>query len=406
MNKETNKFSLRTEPKSSIQINKPLMLVLLSILMFVFIWAIINAFSPKAPRIESKATTKAKLQPIVSDVVQKLPKSYSDTQNIAKYLRSKSTMPDAFKQQLLNMQNQQELLRQKIAELTQQHSAYQSRQQMRTLQAKTSSLFFPGAAPRLTRLALRPSSSKPTKTTAQQPGTTAKQSSYMQQNMQQEKQQFLIPSKNKEDIYNKHPLMHPISPYEVQAGTLISAELITAINTTLPGNVVAQVRQNIYDSITGKFLLIPKGSKLIGEYHSMVSYGQERVLIAFTRVIRPDGSSFNIDKYPGADLWGQAGMKGLVNNHWGRILGAATLSTLLSVGTGIASDRFQRYSNDFPTSGQRAMMGAASSISTTGQQLTSRAMNIQPTLIIPTGYEFNIIVKKDLLLEPYAPQNR
>jgi type IV secretion system protein VirB10 len=420
--RKPQEFAIKTKPKSMVRINRILTLSIAITIIVLFIWIIIATLHSPAPKSKTETLNDnikqtAENAGVNNSILKQLPKNYADTNTIKKYMPAtpietqNAAIPTEVKQELISLKNQQALLQQQLNNLVQinerQKQARQEENSRRILQAQASNLFFSNVAP-------------PPATPIDQKGKSdndkemqsalnqqdsmllSKQDAYNQQNMQLQKLAFLQPSKKDEDIYNKHPTLKPISPYELQAGTLIPAELITAINTTLPGSVVAQVRTNVFDTVSGKYLLIPQGSKLIGAYQSMVSYGQERVLIAFTRIIRPDGSSMQLDKYSGADIYGQSGMKGHVDNHWGRVLGAATLSTLLSVGAGVAADRnYYRKDIYYPSSGQNALLGAASSVSQTGQQLTDRAMNIQPTLTIPPGYEFNIIVRKDVVMEPF-----
>jgi len=418
--KQEENFALKVKPKSSVRINRGLVLSLVVVIIFAFIWFVLISFkSPvlnKAKKSTDDLTGQNNIEttavnPESNNLLKQLPDNYADKDTIKKYLpndASKTNIPAGVQQELVDLKNHQEFLQQRIAELLQNHiKTRQSLSDQRSKQAKSSSLFFaggnpPAAPPIDQKIKLQQAkASSGNNRKSRMFGAQGKSDAYNQQNMQLQKLSFLQSSAKDEDVYDKHPLLKPVSPYEVQAGTIISAELITAINTTLPGSVIAQVRQNVFDTVNGKFLLIPQGSKLIGEYQSMVSYGQERVLIAFTRIIRPDGSSIQLDKYIGTDLFGQSGMLGNVNNHWCRVLGAATLSTLLSVGAGAAADHSYNRNTYYPSAGQGALLGAAASVSQTGQQITNRAMNIQPMLTIPIGYEFNIIVKKDMIMEPY-----
>ena len=233
------------------------------------------------------------------------------------------------------------------------------------------------------------------------PEKIGKESNFESQNMQSQKINFLQEENTSDGVYNTHGLIKPASKYEVQAGTIIPAVVITAINTSLPGVVIAQVTQNVYDTVTGKYLLIPKGSKVIGKYDSRIAYGQTRILIAFNRIIMPNGNSIQLNNFNGSDLAGTAGFNGNVNNHWMRVLGSATISTLLSVGTGIASNSYYNNNNYYPSPMQNALSAAGGSMASTGQQLAGKAMNIQPTITVPAGFEFNVIVNKDMVLEPY-----
>lgn len=415
--KESEKpFTIRVKPQGIIRINRGLVFALIIIGILISGWIIFTVF--QIPTVKAKksannlimqgSNTKdaITINHDANNVLKQLPKNYADVDAVKKYLTSpssKNVIPSEVEQELSDLKHHQTFLQQRIADLLQHHTQQQrSVNTQRTKQAKSSGLFFAGVTPpQKPRITESQKNKQQPQVITPKSSECDKQSDYNQQNMQSQKLAFLQSSSKDEDVYDKHPLLKPISPYEVQAGTLIPAELITAINTTLPGSVIAQIRQNIFDTVSGGFLLIPKGSKLIGEYQSLVSYGQERVLIAFTRIIRPDGSSIQLDKYGGADVSGQSGMKGDVDSHWFRVLGAATLSTLLSVGAGVAADNSYNNSMYYRGARQNALLGASSSVAQTGQQLTQQAMNVQPTLTIPIGYEFNVIVKKDMIMEPY-----
>jgi type IV secretion system protein VirB10 len=191
----------------------------------------------------------------------------------------------------------------------------------------------------------------------------------------------------------------PASPYIVQAGTVIPGALITGIRSDLPGQITAQVTENVFDSPTGRLLLVPQGARLIGVYDSQVAFGQSRVLLVWTRLIMPNGRSIVLERQPGADAAGYAGLEDEVDNHWGELLKAAALSTLLAVGTelGAGSDT---NSNDSAII-QALRHGARDSLNQTGQQVVRRSLNIQPTLTIRPGFPVRVIVNRDLVLEPY-----
>ncbi|SDN38460.1 TrbI/VirB10 family protein [Afipia sp. GAS231] len=189
----------------------------------------------------------------------------------------------------------------------------------------------------------------------------------------------------------------PASPYIVQAGTVIPGALITGIRSDLPGQITAQVTGNVFDTPTGRLLLIPQGARLIGVYDSQVAFGQSRVLLVWTRLIMPNGRSIVLERQPGADAAAYAGLEDEVDNHWGELLKAAALSTLLAVGTGAGSDT---NSNDSAII-QALRHGAGDSLNQTGQQVVRRSLNIQPTLTIRPGFSMRVIVNHDLVLEPY-----
>ena len=188
----------------------------------------------------------------------------------------------------------------------------------------------------------------------------------------------------------------PASPNVLQAGAVISAALITGIRSDLPGQITAQVTENIYDSPTGKILLIPQGTRVIGQYDNGVGFGQKRILLVWNRLIFPNGRSIVLERQPGADAEGYAGLQDGVHYHWGELFKAAALSTLLSVGAQAGSS-----GNDSDIL-QALRQGASQSISQTGQQVVSRQLNIAPTLTIRPGFPVRVLVTHDLVLDPYG----
>ncbi|VFU10142.1 TrbI/VirB10 family protein [Methylocella tundrae] len=214
------------------------------------------------------------------------------------------------------------------------------------------------------------------------------------QNMQDRKSVFLNAATDKRTV-SPDRLQAKASPYVVQAGTVIPAALITGIRSDLPGQITAQVTEAVYDSPTGRFLLIPQGAKLIGQYDSSVAFGQSRLLLVWNRLIMPDGTSIVLERQPGADTGGYAGLEDEVDNHWGMLFKAAVLSTLLSVGAEAGTSQNE---NNLV---QAIRSGASNSISQTGQQIVQRQLNIQPTLTIRPGFPVRVIVTRDLVLAPY-----
>lgn len=187
----------------------------------------------------------------------------------------------------------------------------------------------------------------------------------------------------------------PASPYILQAGSVIPAALITGIRSDLPGQITAQVTQHVYDSPTGALLLIPQGSRLIGEYDAGVTFGQRRVLLVWNRLILPNGRSIVLERQPGADSSGYAGVEDGVDYHWWDLMKAAGLSTLLAVGAELAAsdeDRLIAAIRD----------GAQDTINQAGQQIVQRQLQVEPTLTIRPGFPVRVIVARDLVLEPYG----
>jgi len=188
-------------------------------------------------------------------------------------------------------------------------------------------------------------------------------------------------------------LAPPVSPNVVQAGTIIPAALITGISSDLPGQITAQVTANVYDSPTGRILLIPQGARLIGEYDSEVSFGQNRVLLAWDRLILPDGRSIALERQPGADAAGMTGLSDRTNQHWSGMLKAALISTLLGIGTELAADN----DDDLVRALRR---GSQDTINQAGQQVVQRQLDVRPTLTIRPGFPLRVIVTTDLVLKP------
>jgi type IV secretion system protein TrbI len=187
----------------------------------------------------------------------------------------------------------------------------------------------------------------------------------------------------------------PASPNILQAGAVISAALITGIRSDLPGQITAQVTENIYDSPTGRILLVPQGTRVIGQYDNNVQFGQSRVLLVWNRLIFPNGRSIILERQPGADAEGYAGLQDGVDYHWWDLAKAAGLSTLLSVGAELAT-------NDDDRLIQAIRNGGQDTINDAGQQIIRRQLNIAPTLTIRPGFPVRVIVTRDLVLEPYG----
>lgn len=206
------------------------------------------------------------------------------------------------------------------------------------------------------------------------------------------KRAFMVQVSNQHTV-SVERLAAPASPNVVQAGSVVPAALITGIRSDLPGQITAQVTANVYDSPTGRVLLIPQGARLIGEYDSEVAAGQTRVLLAWDRLILPDGRSTVLERQPGADGAGFAGLQDRVNQHWGNLLKAAAISTLLGVGAELGADS----DNDLTRALRR---GSQDTINQTGQQIVRRQLNVQPTLTIRPGHPLRVVLTRDLVLEP------
>ncbi|MEO5865918.1 MAG: TrbI/VirB10 family protein, partial [Sphingomonas sp.] len=218
-------------------------------------------------------------------------------------------------------------------------------------------------------------------------------------NGQQRKADFLSRKGDTDDI-NPHALVAPASPWTLSAGSVIAASLITGLNSDLPGLVTAQVTENAYDSVTGRTLLIPQGSRLIGSYDSVVAFGQKRALVVWQRIILPDGSSIRIDNLPATDTAGYAGLSDKVDVHTWQLLKGVVLSTLLGVGTQLSfgtseGDLVRAIRESAQQSGSRA-----------GDQLVTKNLNVQPTIRVRPGWPLRVVVYKDIVLRPWRTGGR
>lgn len=199
-------------------------------------------------------------------------------------------------------------------------------------------------------------------------------------------------------LYASATLQMPRSPYQLMAGSIIPAALVTGIKSDLPGPVIAVVTENVFDSVSGREVLIPQGAKLLGEYDSKVAYGQRRVLLVWTRLILPNGSSLTLDRLSGVDTEGYAGLEDGVDWHWRRLLAGAALTTLLNAGAEMAAPN---QSDGSGTVIVATREGIEDSVNQVGQEITRRSLDIQPTLTNRPGLPLRVIVNKDLILRPY-----
>ena len=218
------------------------------------------------------------------------------------------------------------------------------------------------------------------------------------QNRQEQKEAFLQAGST--ETRNSGSLQLPASPYQVMAGTVIAGALVTGIKSDLPGDVIGSVTEPVYDTATGKHLLIPQGSRILGRYNSQVSYGQSRVQVVWNRIILPDTSSLTLDNLVGTDPAGYSGLEDSVDWHWDRVFAGAALTTLLGIGAELTAPENRQDGDRVIIAG---IDGVQDSVNQVGQEMTRRNMNIQPTLTERPGLPVRIIVNRDLVLRPYQP---
>lgn len=216
-------------------------------------------------------------------------------------------------------------------------------------------------------------------------------------NGQRRKNELVGRASSDEDV-NPHPLFGPASPWTLHAGSIIAASLITGLNSDLPGIVTAQVTQNVFDSVSGRTLLVPQGSRLIGSYDSVVAFGQSRALVVWQRLILPDGSSIRIDNVPATDARGYTGLSDQIDRHTWQLLKGVALSTLLGVGTELS------WGDDDSDLVRAVREVAQQSGARTGDQLVARSLDIQSTLKVRPGWPLRVVVHKDIVLKPWTGQ--
>jgi type IV secretion system protein VirB10 len=394
-------------------LNKKLIVTLAGVVFIIFMAIIINALStpepthknniPNAPTVNTQVATT----PIAN-----LPTNYGAADQINTIMMRGVGGPAM--QKLLNtLQSQQTELQSQLAAL----KAQGSQNNQFSAQANSSSIFFAGGAPPSTQNNTAAATPAPTAKPTDKDAADTESDDYAKQNMQGQKLDFITSQPNK-NIYNTNTVQYPASPYILQAGSVIPSVLQTTISTDLPGIITAVVSQDVFDSISGKYLIIPRGSRLIGEYNSSISYGQTQVQAKFTRLIRPDGTSIILPNQPGINGVGTSGLSDDVNNHWGKIIGAGVLAAVFNIPGIIATNQLNNSTtyNGYPgpvtmnqnlavSAGAGALQGVGQSASNVGNAIASKSLNIQPTLIVNAGYQFAIMVTKDIVLPPYSTES-
>jgi type IV secretion system protein TrbI len=224
------------------------------------------------------------------------------------------------------------------------------------------------------------------------------------QNKQDDKAAFLAKGqKRSQDDFQAVSRIQPLSKYEIKAGWDIPATLDQAMNSDLPGDVRGTVRENVYDTASGHYLLIPQGSRVVGTYNSRIAYGQNSVQVVWTRLIYPDGSSIDLGGLNGQDVRGLSGFRDKVDNHYLRLLGFALMTSAFAAGIELSQNQSN---NGFTlTPSQAVSQAVGQQVGELGTEITRRNLNIQPTVKISIGYRFTIRVRKDLIFDkPYGTE--
>jgi type IV secretion system protein VirB10 len=252
--------------------------------------------------------------------------------------------------------------------------------------------------------AINPANSGASRRTALASDAARNDSEYNAQNMQTTKAAFVeAAQQQKTDDYLRSTRTAPLSPYEIKAGWEIPAVLEQNLNSDLPGDLKALISSNVFDTATGRHLLLPQGSRLVGKYDSRISYGQDGVQVVWDRIIFPDASSMDINGMVGLDVHGNSGLRYEVDHHYKRLFGFAALTSAFSVAFDL-SQRNTQSALTYPSVADTASAAIGREMSQTGAMITRRNLNVQPTIKVPAGYKFTVRVNRDILFDaPYQP---
>ena len=399
-------LKLRGRPRPVTRFNRRLLVIVTGISLLVMLTAFFYALDPEKSRVEKQKELYNVTAMEKTDKLEALPKTYTEY----KPPQLGAPLPGELGEAVLKTEQRAGLAPLPAMTIDQPFrsdhllDAMRSeriRQAQKALQAQEAPVFFQLSQGKAAREVSDPAR-----------GQLSESSALMKEAFQQDiapdngisgaqdhKLNFLR-SSPKGTIYNPHSLQDPVSPYQVMAGTVIAASLITGLNSDLPGEIIAQVTEPVYDTVTGGYLLIPQGSRLLGRYDSVVAFGQDRALVVWQRLLLPDGSSMVLDNLPATDTAGFAGLKDQVDFHSWALIKGIGLSTILSIGGELA---FQNTDSDLLKAVQR---GSQDNINTAGQAIVERNLNIPPTIRIRPGFPLRVIVHKDIILRPYVVEGR
>ena len=385
---DPEKLALRAKPKPVMRLNRRTLTVLLGGLALIVLLSTLWAFRDRSPERASETTEQHNIERVSrAEGLAALPSDYrqipaptpapTPAPLDAETSGEENPRPNAEQQALL-------------AEEQRRHAEAEA--------AAKAQVFFQKNQPRATDAPAAASDATPDVVAPRPaPGiAVSTEDEQVAQNRQTHKRAF-VDAEPDARIYASGTIQQPRSPAQLMAGTVIPAALLTALNSDLPGQVIATVTEHVYDSLTGRLLLIPQGSRLLGQYDSQVAYGQRRVLLVWTRLIRPDGSSIVLDRLQAVDAGGQAGLENAVDNHWGRFIGGSVLSTLLALGGQLAAPEEDSDEGTVIVSTRDSVQ---ETITGAGQQVTRRNLNLQPTLTVRAGFPVRVLVNRDLVLAP------
>lgn len=386
--------------KPSEVIKKKIVIMGFLILIFIIIGSFYKALNPNEKKVqidkeETKKFEKNKQKESIIDDLG-LVKEYEGISISSKDNKTKDRIQNTDENSQnrgINSNNNPKLNSESIdrykERMLELKATYYEKKLNEELQSRRSSLSFRGTS----------DSNNSQQNQTESTGYSSKQNNFVKNddaNGQANKKEFLNSEAGKKN-YNMYQEFDAISKHEVKAGTIIPGIMITGINSDLPGVLVGNVREHVYDTVSGNSLLIPQGTRIVGSYDSAVTFGQSRILVAWQRLIFPDGRSINLENFSGTDLSGYAGLTGKVDNHTFKLFQAVVLSSVLGAGTAIVTED----NNDDDDWRSEAGRGAGEQMLDIGANVANKILSIQPTITVAPGSRFNIIVHSDLILQPY-----
>lgn len=381
----TEDLEIKSKPQPVSRLNKKMVILASALVIGLLVGVSFYALEPKDKKAKSQKELYNITNKRIAAGLEDLPKTYKDVPQLgAPYMGDTAPALHAAEVNAGLLPTGQPFRPSLMEESLRAERIKKAR---RKVQAEESGVFF-----RVMETKSEQSSTDYTETAPQR--NIVSDAPVIQYTSQDRKKDFIKASSS--SVINGHRMMEQLSPYSLLSGTVISASLITGINSDLPGQALAQVTENIYDTVTGRYLLIPQGSRLIGRYDSEISGGQQRVLVVWERIIRPDGSSIQIDNLSGADKAGYAGLSDNVDWHTGKLLKGIGLATLLGVGTELA------FGGAEGSLAEAIRDSSQSNINQAGQKIIDQNLNIPPTITIRPGWPVRVIVGADIILTPYG----
>jgi len=376
---------LRARPARAIRFKRGVIVSLAAVAAGGVVVTSWFAFEPRAPQLAANPDEQQAGVKAPSDTLSALPTSYGDAPKLG------PPLPGDLGQPILDRQRQFATMPPAGVDRAQVAAEVRQRRLQELATARSSGLLVQTAG-----RPAAPTASAPGVVAMPSPGAPAKLAldPTSDPNDQQRKLDFAA-SATKDGDVNPNRIAAAPSPFTVSAGSVITASLITGLRSDLPGMVTAQVTQRVFDSATGTVLLVPQGARLIGKYDSVVAFGQSRALVIWQRIVFPDGSSIRIDNAPASDPSGYAGLADKVDFHTWALLKGVVISTMLGVGA------------ELQFSGQGGLVdalrqSAEQDVSRAGDQLTSRNLNVQPTITVKPGAAVRLLVDQDLVLKPWV----